>query len=189
MIISNNYCKKARIIFVKLLSISLKVFFLYTIGTTLNILSKLCWNLRGKWAYTTTTDIYANAVSNWWCTVAKPEGLAQVIKYYTTRLPVLLDWLESLDQEMEYYNNLPYRTMLQRGVFLIMPLYNLLDFLKDKYMDILVQINCLFDEYSLPSIEFGLVEWGMRMEFGLSIIKVVMEYGIQRKATYIQLIK
>ena len=41
IIISNNYRKKARTILVKLLSISLKVFFLYAISTTLNILSKL----------------------------------------------------------------------------------------------------------------------------------------------------
>ena len=41
MIISNNYRKKARTIFVKLLSISLKVFFLCAIGTTLDTLSKL----------------------------------------------------------------------------------------------------------------------------------------------------
>jgi len=48
MIISNNYRKKARIILVKLLSISLKVFFLCAIGTTLDALSKLRWNLRSK---------------------------------------------------------------------------------------------------------------------------------------------
>jgi len=41
IIISNNHCKKAKIILIKLLSISLKVFFLYAIGTTLNALSKL----------------------------------------------------------------------------------------------------------------------------------------------------
>jgi len=41
IIISNNYCKKARMIFVKLLSISFKVFFLYAISTTLDALSKL----------------------------------------------------------------------------------------------------------------------------------------------------
>ena len=41
IIISNNYHKKARTIFVKLLSISLKVFFLYAISTTLDTLSKL----------------------------------------------------------------------------------------------------------------------------------------------------
>ena len=40
-IISNNYCKKVRTIFVKLLSISFEVFFLYTISTTLDALSKL----------------------------------------------------------------------------------------------------------------------------------------------------
>jgi hypothetical protein len=40
-IISNNHRKKARTILVKLLSISLKVFFLYAIGTTLDTLSKL----------------------------------------------------------------------------------------------------------------------------------------------------
>ena len=51
-------------IFVKLLSISLKVFFLYTISTTLDALSKLRWNLRSKQIYTITTNIYANAVSN-----------------------------------------------------------------------------------------------------------------------------
>jgi hypothetical protein len=51
-------------ILVKLLSISLKVFFLYAISTTLDALSKLRWNLRGKRVYTITTDIYANAVSN-----------------------------------------------------------------------------------------------------------------------------
>ena len=42
IIISNNYHKKARTILVKLLSISLKVFFLYAISTTLDALSKLC---------------------------------------------------------------------------------------------------------------------------------------------------
>jgi hypothetical protein len=59
-----------------------------------------------------------------------------------------------------------------------MPLYNLLDFLKDKYIDVLVQINCPFDKYSLPSIKFRLVEWGIRIEFSLGIIKVVIEYSI-----------
>jgi hypothetical protein len=63
-------------------------------------------------------------------------------------------------------------------VSLIMPLYNLLDFLKDKYMDALVQINCLFDECSLLSIKFRLVEWGIRIEFGLGIIKAVIEHSI-----------
>jgi len=48
IIISNNYRKKARTILIKLLSISLKVFFLYAISTTLDALSKLYWNLRGK---------------------------------------------------------------------------------------------------------------------------------------------
>ena len=41
IIIGNNYYKKARIIFVKLLSISFKVFFLCTISITLDVLSKL----------------------------------------------------------------------------------------------------------------------------------------------------
>ena len=68
--------------------------------------------------------------------------------------------------------------MPQGRVSLIMPLYNLLNFLKDKYTDILVQINCLFNKYSLPFIKFRLVEWGIRMEFGLGIIKVVIEHGI-----------
>ncbi|XTI88655.1 hypothetical protein V2W45_1468995 [Cenococcum geophilum] len=122
-IISNNYRKKARIILVKLLSISLKVFFLCAIGTTLD-------NLRSKRVYAITTDIYANAVSNW------------------------------------------------RRVFLIMPLYDLLDFLKDKYTDALVQINCPFSECFLLSIKFRLAEWGIRIEFGLGIIKAVVEYGI-----------
>jgi len=40
-IISNNYRKKARTILIKLLSISLKVFFLCAISTTLDALSKL----------------------------------------------------------------------------------------------------------------------------------------------------
>ena len=40
-IVGNNYYKKARMIFVKLLSISLKVFFLCAISTTLDMLSKL----------------------------------------------------------------------------------------------------------------------------------------------------
>ena len=40
-IISNNYYKKVRTIFIKLLSISFKVFFLYAISTPLNTLSKL----------------------------------------------------------------------------------------------------------------------------------------------------
>jgi len=64
MIISNNYHKKARTILVKLLSISLKVFFLCAISTTLNTLSKLRWNLYGKRVYATTTNIYANIISN-----------------------------------------------------------------------------------------------------------------------------
>jgi len=75
--------------------------------------------------------------------------------------------------------------MPQGGVSLIMPLYDLLDFLKDKYTDALVQINCPFNECSLPSIEFGPAEWGIRIEFGLGIVKAVIEYGMQRKATYI----
>ena len=185
-IISNNYHKKARTILVKLLSISLKVFFLCAISTTLDALSKLRQNLRNKRARAITTNIYANAISNWWRTIAKLEGLAQAIKYYATRLPILLDRPESLNQKIERHNNLPYRAMLQGGVFLIMPLYNLLDFLKDKYMDALVQINCLFNKCSLPSIEFGPAEWGIRIEFGLGITKAVIEYGIQRKVTYIQ---
>jgi len=110
-IISNNYCKKARTILVKLLSISLKVFFLCAIGITLNALSKLRWNLRGKRARAITTDIYANAVSNWWRTVAKPEGLAQTIKYYAARLPAPPDRPESLDQETERRDDLPHRVM------------------------------------------------------------------------------
>jgi hypothetical protein len=68
--------------------------------------------------------------------------------------------------------------MPQGGVSLIMPLHDLLDFLKNKYIDTPVQINCLFNECSLPSIKFGLVEWGIRIEFGLGIVKVVVEYGI-----------
>jgi len=67
-----------------------------------------------------------------------------------------------------------------------MPLHNLLDFLKDKYIDTPVQINCLFNECSLPFIKFRLVEWGIRIEFSLGIVKVVVEYSIQREATYIQ---
>ena len=63
-------------ILIKLLFISLKVFFLYAISITLNALSKLRWNLHGKRARAITTNIYANAVSNWWRTVAKLEGLA-----------------------------------------------------------------------------------------------------------------
>jgi len=59
-----------------------------------------------------------------------------------------------------------------------MPLYNLLDFLKDKYTDLLVQINCLFNKCSLPSIKFRLAEWGIRIEFSLGIIKAVVEHGI-----------
>jgi hypothetical protein len=39
-----------------------------------------------------------------------------------------------------------------------MPLYNLLDFLKDKYTDALIQINCLFNKHSLPFIEFELAK-------------------------------
>ena len=68
--------------------------------------------------------------------------------------------------------------MLQGGVFLIMPLYNLLDFLKDKYIDILVQINCLFNKCSPPSIEFGLAEWGIKIKFNLSIVKAVIKHSI-----------
>ena len=187
MIISNNYRKKARTILVKLLSISLKVFFLCAISTTLDALSKLRQNLYGKRIYATTTNIYANAISNQQRTVAKLEGLAQAIKHYVAWLPIPLDQLESLDQETERYNNLPYRAMLQGGVSLIMPLYDLLDFLKDKYIDTLVQINCLFNKYSLPSIKFRLVEQGIRIEFGLGIIKAIIEHSIQREATYIQL--
>ena len=59
-----------------------------------------------------------------------------------------------------------------------MPLYNLLDFLKDKYTDILVQINCLFNKYSLPSVKFGPAEWGIRIEFSLNIIKAVVKHSI-----------
>ena len=186
-IISNNYYKKARTILIKLLSISLKVFFLCAIGTTLDALSKLHQNLRSKQVYAITTNIYANAISNWWRTVAKPEGLAQAIKYYAAQLPVLLDWPKSLDQKIERYNNLPYRAMLQGGISLIMPLYDLLDFLKDKYMDALVQINCLFNKCSPPFIKFGPAEQGIRIEFGLGIVKAVIEHGIQREVTYIQL--
>ena len=65
-----------------------------------------------------------------------------------------------------------------------MPLHNLLDFLKDKYIDTLVQINCPFNKYSPPSIKFRPAEWGIRMEFGLGIAKAVIEHGIQREATY-----
>ncbi|XTI90375.1 hypothetical protein V2W45_1470381 [Cenococcum geophilum] len=106
-IISNNYHKKAKIILVKLLSISLKVFFLYAISTTLDAL--------------------------------------------------------------KHRDNLPYRAMPQGGVFLVMPLYNLLDFLKDKYINALVQINCLFNKCFLPFI---------KIEFGLGIIKAIVKYSI-----------
>ena len=185
IIIGNNHCKKARIIFVKLLSISFKVFFLYVIDITLDALSKLHWNLHSKQTHM-IINIYTNAVSNWWHTVAKPEGLAQAIKHYATQFPAPPDRPESLDQETECYNNLPHRAILQRGVSLTMPLYDLLDFLKDKYTNISVQINCLFDKCSPPSVEFGLVEWGIRMEFGLGIAKIVVEHNMQRQATYIQ---
>ena len=187
IIISNNYYKKARTILVKLLSISLKVFFLYAIGTTLDALSKLYQNLYSKQARAITTNIYANAVSNQWRTIAKLKGLAQAIKHYAAQLPILLDQLESLNQEIKRYNNLPYRAIPQGGVSLIMPLYNLLDFLKDKYIDALVQINYLFNKYSLPSIKFKPAKQGIRIEFGLGITKAVIEYGMQREATYIQL--
>ena len=69
---------------------------------------------------------------------------------------------------------------------LIMPLYNLLDFLKDKYTDVLVQINCPFNKCSLPFIEFKLIKWGIRIEFSLGIIKAVIEHSMQREAIYIQ---
>ena len=185
-IIGNNHRKKARTILVKLLSISLEVFFLCAISTTLDALSKLRWNLRGKRARATTTDIYANAVSNWWRTVAKPEGLARAIKHYAARLPAPPDRPESLDQETERHDDLPHGAMPQGGVSLTMPLHDLLDFLKDKYTDAPVQINCPFDECSPPSVEFGPAEWGMRMEFGLGIAKAVVEHGMQKEATYIQ---
>ena len=68
-----------------------------------------------------------------------------------------------------------------------MSLHDLLDFLKDKYMDAPVQINCPFNECSPPSVEFGPAEWGIRMEFGLGITKAVIEHSMQREATYIQL--
>jgi len=66
-----------------------------------------------------------------------------------------------------------------------MPLHDLLDFLKDKYTDTPVQINCLFDECSPPFIKFRLAEWGIKIEFGLGIVKAVIEHGIQREAIYI----
>ena len=134
-----------------------------------------------------TTDIYTNAVFNQWRIIAKLEGLAQAIKHYAAQLLTPLDQLKSLDQETERHDDLPYGAMLQRGVSLTMPLYNLLDFLKDKYTDILVQINCPFDECSLPFIKFGLAEQGIRIEFGLGIVKVVIEHSMQREAIYIQL--
>ena len=187
IIIGNNYRKRARTILVKLLSISLKVFFLCAIGTTLDALSKLRWNLYSKRVYAMTTDIYTNAISNWWRTIAKLEGLAQAIKHYAAWLPTPLDRLESLDQETERRDDLPYGAMPQGGVSLIMPLYNLLDFLKDKYTDALVQINYPFNECSPLSVEFRPVEWGIRIEFGLGIVKAVVEHSMQREATYIQL--
>jgi len=116
--------------------------------------------------------------------VAKPEGLAWAIKHYAARLPTPPDRPESLDQETERHDDLPHGAMPQGGVSLIMPLYDL-DFLKDKYTDAPVQINCLFNKCSPPSIKFRPAEWGIRIEFGLGIAKTVVEYSIQREATYI----
>lgn len=115
--------------------------------------------------------------------MAKPEGLAQAMKYYATRLPGTAAPSESLDQEIEHHTYLPPGAISQRGVSLTVPLHNLLDFLKDRYKNAPVQIHCRFDVRSLPFVEFGPAEWGMRMEFGLGIAAAVMEYGIQREAT------
>jgi hypothetical protein len=160
-IIGNNHRKKARAILVKLLSISLEVFFLCGIGTTLDALSKLSWNLRQA----TTTDIYINTVSDWWHTVDKPEGLAQAIDHHKAQLPDRPDDLPT-----------------PQGLVLTMPLHDLLNFLKDTYGDGPVQIKCPFNECSPPSVEFGPAEWGMRVEFGLGIARDVMVHGMREPA-------
>ncbi|KAL8941861.1 MAG: hypothetical protein Q9216_002005 [Gyalolechia sp. 2 TL-2023] len=61
---------------------------------------------------------------------------------------------------------------------LTMSLYTVLQFLKENYADEVVQIDCPFDERSLPSIQFGSPKADVKMELGHAIAFKIMKHGM-----------